>query len=125
MRGGGVIHGPVVRSHATSLPKKIRRMGLKHALSDKMSEKKLFVVNSFSLERPKTSVLSRSIASFGVGKFFLIAGNVVDFGFACAVRNLPGVSLVPQIGANVYDVMRSDYVIIDQSALSLLEERLR
>lgn len=125
MRGGGVIHGPVVRSHATKLPKKVRKLGLIHALSEKFSEGKLLVIDSLKLETPKTSNLVNILNKFQGKSFFVIDGNEVDVNFSLAAQNIYNTVIVPQIGANVYDIIRHEYVLLSQEAVNVLEERLK
>lgn len=125
MRGGGVIHGPVVRSHATKLPKKVRKLGLIHALSEKFSEGKLLVIDSLKLETPKTSNLVNILNRFQGKSFFVIDGNEVDVNFSLAAQNIYNTVVVPQIGANVYDIIRHEYVLLSQEAVNVLEERLK
>lgn len=86
MRGGGVAHGPRVRSHATKLPKKVRKLGLIHALSEKFAEGKLLVIDSLKLDKPKTSVLVNILNKFQGKSFFVIDGNEVDTNFSLAAK---------------------------------------
>ncbi|MCC8419135.1 50S ribosomal protein L4 [Rickettsia hoogstraalii] len=125
MRGGGVAHGPRVRSHATKLPKKVRKLGLIHALSEKFAEGKLLVIDSLKLDKPKTSALVNILSKFQGKSFFVIDGNEVDTNFSLAAKNIYNTVIVPQIGANVYDIIRHEYVLLSQEAVSVLEERLR
>jgi large subunit ribosomal protein L4 len=125
MRGGGVSHGPVVRSHEFSLPKKVRRLGLKHALAAKYAEGKLLILDNINIEKPKTSLVDSSLAKFGAGSFFVVDGNDVSDNFLKASRNLYNVVIVPQIGANVYDIIRHDYLIVTSAGLEALEARLK
>ncbi|MFV0251619.1 MAG: 50S ribosomal protein L4 [Rickettsia aeschlimannii] len=125
MRGGGVAHGPRVRSHATKLPKKVRKLGLIHALSEKFAEGKLLVIDSLKLDKPKTSALVNILNKFQGKSFFVIDGNEVDVNFSLAAKNIYNTVIVPQIGANVYDIIRHEYVLLSQEAVSVLEERLR
>lgn len=125
MRGGGVSHGPVVRSHAFDLPKKVRQLGLKHALSVKHSEGKLFVVDNINIDSPKTSFVNESLAKFGSGSFFVVDGGEVSANFKKASRNLHNIVAVPQIGANVYDIIRHDYLLVTSAGLEALGVRLK
>ncbi|BDU59671.1 50S ribosomal protein L4 [Candidatus Rickettsia kotlanii] len=125
MRGGGVAHGPRVRSHATKLPKKVRKLGLIHALSEKCAEGKLLVIDSLRLDKPKTSTLVNILNKFQGKSFFIIDGNEVDINFSLAAKNIYNTVIVPQIGANVYDIIRHEYVLLSQEAVSVLEQRLR
>ncbi|ABV73798.1 50S ribosomal protein L4 [Rickettsia canadensis str. McKiel] len=125
MRGGGLAHGPIVRSHATQLPKKVRKLGLIHALSEKFAEGKLLVIDSLKLDKPKTSFLVNILNKFQGQSFFVIDGNEVDINFSLAAKNIYNTVIVPQIGANVYDIIRHEYVLLSQEAVNVLEERLR
>ena len=124
-RGGGVAHGPQVRSHETQLQKKVGRLGLRHALSAKLSEGSLHFVDSISMSQPKTSELIKALTNFGTGKFFLIQGNIEDNNLKLSAANAINAHVVPVIGANVYDIIRSDHVLISKDALPFLEERLK
>jgi large subunit ribosomal protein L4 len=125
MRGGGVSHGPVTRSHAIKLQKKIRRLGLKTALSAKLAEGKLCVIDSLELKEPKSAHLSQMLRNFPAKSFFIIGGQQVENNFALAAKNIKNVVTVPQIGANVYDIIKHDYLLLSKEAVSILEERLR
>ena len=124
-RGGGIAHGPQVRSHDIKLQKKVRKLGLKHALSIKNSEGALYVIDSVSMKQPKTSDLIKSLSNFGTGKFFVIDGNVVDANLKLSAASAINANVVPVVGANVYDIISSDHVLISKNALMLLEERLK
>jgi large subunit ribosomal protein L4 len=124
-RGGAVIFGPVVRSHAFDLQKKVRRLGLKTALSAKQAEGKLVVIDAAKLEEAKTKVLKARLAALGWESVLIIDGTVVDEGFARAARNLPKVDVLPQQGANVYDILRRDTLVLTRDAAQLLEARLK
>ncbi len=124
-RGGGVAHGPQVRSHATKLQKKVRTLGLKHALSIKFAEGNLHFVDSVAMMQPKTANLVKSLKNFGIGKFFVIDGDVVDNNLKLSVASINNACVVPAIGANVYDIISSDHVLISKNGLLLLEERLK
>ena len=125
MRGGGVSHGPVARSHATKLPKKVRKLGLKHALSGKLADGKLLVIDSLNLEQSKTANLVNLLNNFKGKSYFVVSGDKVDNNFSLAIQNIPNTVSVPQIGANVYDIIRHDYVLLSKEAVSALEKRLK
>ncbi len=125
MRGGAVSHGPLARSHAYDLPKKVRKLGLKHALSAKMEEKTLFVLKDIALQDSKTASLQEKITNFGFKSYFIIDDAIVDKNFALASRNLFNVNSVPQIGANVYDIVKHDCLFITENALATLVGRLK
>lgn len=124
MRGGGVSHGPVVRSHDIKLPKKVRKLAMCHALSIKLAEGKLFIVDNLDLASEKTSALTGVMKNFGSDSFFVVDGSAVNQNFALASRNLFNIVSVPQIGANVYDIIKNDVVILTKDAVSALESRL-
>jgi len=124
-RGGGIIFGPLPRSHATGLPKKVRQLALKTALSAKLAEGKLVVLDAAKLDGGKTAELVKKIAGLGWGKALIIDGPVVDEGFRRAAGNIPGLDLLPQQGANVYDILRRDTLILTKDAVQHLEARLK
>jgi large subunit ribosomal protein L4 len=123
-RGGAVIFGPVVRSHEFGLQKKVRRLGLKTALSAKQAEGKLVVIDSAHLDEAKTKVLRARFDALGWDSVLIIDGAVND-GFARAARNLPKVDVLPEKGANVYDILRRDTLVLTRDAVQQLEARLR
>ena len=114
-RGGGVAHGPVVRSHEHKLPKKIRVLGLKTALSAKQAAGELLILESAQLESGKTKLLKNKIETMGE----------IDRNLQLAARNLPNVQILRSVGANVYDILRVQNLAITKSAVKSLEERLR
>ena len=124
-RGGAVIFGPVVRSHAFDLQKKVRRLGLKTALSAKQAEGKLVVIDAARLEDAKTKALRARLDALGWGSVLIVDGAAVDEGFARAARNLPGVDVLPQQGANVYDILRRDTLVLTREGAQQLEARLK
>ncbi len=123
--GGGRAFGPVPRSHAFDLPKKVRRLGLKCALADKLREGRLMVLDKAALEEPRTKLLAERLAGLGLSSAVFVTGGEPERNFALASRNLPGVSVLPQIGANVYDILRHDTLVLTEDAVQLLQERLR
>jgi len=123
-RGGAVIFGPVVRSHEFGLQKKVRRLGLKTALSAKQAEGKLVVVDEARLDEAKTKALRARFAALGWGSVLIIDGAVNE-NFARAARNLPKVDVLPQQGANVYDILRRDTLVLTREAVQHLEARLK
>lgn len=124
MRGGGVIHGPVVRSHAVDLPKKVRKLGIISALSLKKAQGKLFILDSIELDEPKTSTLSSLLLNFNFKSFFILDDECVQKNFVLASRNMHNVCAIPQIGANVYDIIKYDALFISSKALDSLTKRL-
>jgi large subunit ribosomal protein L4 len=123
-RGGQTIFGPVVRSHAFSLPKKIRNLGLKMALSAKAAEGKLIVVDSDVLAQPKTSSISGFFGKLKVKSVLFIGGAELNGNFKRAASNVPNFDALPQVGINVYDVLRRDTLILTKDAIAHLESRL-
>jgi len=124
-RGGAVIFGPVVRSHEYGLQKKVRRLALKTALSAKQAEGKLVVLDSAKVKGAKTGALAKSFAKLGFASALIIDGATLDESFARAARNLPGIDVLPQQGANVYDIMRRDTLVLTRDAVQALEARLK
>lgn len=125
MEGGGRAHGPVNRSHAYSLNKKVRTLGLKHALSAKQAEGKLFVVDALTVKNAKTKTIAKQFEAMGLTKPLFITGAEVDAGFAKAIGNLIGHDVLPTQGANVYDILRHKELVLSKEAVSALEERLK
>jgi large subunit ribosomal protein L4 len=123
-RGGAVIFGPVVRSHEFGLQKKVRKLGLKTALSAKQAEGKLVVIDAASVAEAKTKALRSQFATLGWESVLIIDG-AVDEGFAKAARNLPKVDVLPSVGANVYDILRRDTLVLTRAAVEQLEARLK
>ncbi len=124
-RGGAVIFGPVVRDHGFSLQKKVRRLGLRSALSVKQAEGKLIVIDEAAVKAPKTKQLAERFKKLGWESVLIIAGPAVDEGFARAARNIPKVDVLPQQGANVYDILRRDTLVLTRAAVEHLEARLK
>lgn len=123
-RGGATIFGPVVRSHAFDMPKKVRALALKVALSAKAAEGKLIVLDQAKLAAPKTKDLATRLKSLGWGSVLVIDG-AVDDNFALASRNIPFVDVLPSVGANVYDILRRDTLVLTKDAVAALEARLK
>ena len=123
-RGGAVIFGPVVRSHEFSLQKKVRRLALKTALSAKQAEGKLVVLEEARLAEGKTRALAERFEKLGWGSVLIISGAELDENFARAARNLPQVDVLPQQGANVYDILHRDTLVLTREAVQHLQARL-
>ncbi|MFT9359227.1 50S ribosomal protein L4 [Acetobacter okinawensis] len=121
-RTGGVVHGPVVRDHGYDLPKKVRRLGLISALSQKAAEGKLVVLDTAS-GLTKTSELAKKLQGLGWGSALIVDASV-DENFVRAARNLPKIDILPTIGANVYDILNHEVLAITQAGLEGLKERL-
>jgi large subunit ribosomal protein L4 len=124
-RGGGKAFGPVLRSHAIDLPKKVRKLALRTALSAKAAEGKLIVLDSAVLAEPKTAKLKGHFGNLGLSSVLVIAGAEVETNFARAAANIAHVDVVPQQGANVYDILRRDTLVLTKDAVKHLEERLQ
>jgi len=124
MRGGGVAFGPQVRSHAFSLNKKVRLLGLRTALSDKQREGKLLILENAVLKKGKTVELAKTAVKNGWTSALVIDGAEVDANFARAARNLPRFDVLPQQGANVVDILRCDLLVLTKAAVKQLEARL-
>ena len=121
--GGAKAHGPVVRSHAFDLPKKIRALALKHALSSKAKAGTLVVLDAATLKEPKTAALRGQFAGIGLKNALIIAGPEVDANFALAARNIPNVDVLPNAGLNVYDVLRRDTLVLTKDAVDAIRAR--
>jgi large subunit ribosomal protein L4 len=124
-RGGGRAFGPVVRSHAIDLPKKVRALALKHALSSKAKAAQLVVVDSASLADPKTQALKDRLAKLGWSSVLVVDGAQVEQNIALAARNLPYVDVLPIQGINVYDILRRDTLVLTKAAVDALEARFK
>ena len=124
-RGGGKAFGPVVRSHAHDLPKKVRALALKMALSDKVQSEKLIILSEASIKEPKTKALKASFGKLGVGNALIIDGAAVEDNFRLAARNIPDIDVLPIAGINVYDIMRRDTLVLTKAAVEALTERFK
>lgn len=124
-RGGGRAFGPVERSYAIGLPKKVRKLALKTALSSKQADGKLVVLDSAAVDEPKTAALAKRVAALGWGSALVIDGPEVDDNFKRAVANLPGLDVLPSQGANVYDILRRDTLVVTKAGIAALEARLK
>lgn len=124
-RGGGRAHGPVVRSHAHDLPKKVRALGLRHALSAKFKSSDIIVVDSFTSSDPKTKVLAGTLGKLGIVNALFIGGAELDKNFSLAAANIPNVDVLPIQGINVYDILRRGKLVLSKDAIAALEERFK
>lgn len=122
-RTGGVVHGPVVRSHGYDLPKKVRRLGLISALSQKQAEGKLVVLDGVSGGTGKTKDLAAKLKALG-WKSALVVDHAVDAGFLRASQNIVGFNVLPTVGANVYDIIRHDMLVVTTAGIEGLKQRL-
>jgi large subunit ribosomal protein L4 len=124
-RGGGRAFGPVVRSHATDLPKKVRVLALKHALSARAKDGGLIVLDSAQVKDAKTKALAAQFSGLGLTNVLIIDGAQVDTGFANAARNIPNVDVLPVQGINVYDIVRRQKLVLTKAAVEALEARFK
>ena len=123
-RHGGTYKGPTPRSHEHELTKKFRKLGLKHALSAKQKAGELVVLDSIETEG-KTSVLAKQVANLGWKRALVIDAAAINEGFAQAARNIANLDVLPSMGANVYDILRSDTLVLTKAAVEALEARLK
>ncbi|SMH45676.1 50S ribosomal protein L4 [Mesorhizobium australicum] len=124
-RGGGKAHGPVVRSHAHDLPKKVRALGLKHALSAKAKSESLIVIDDLVLGEAKTKALIENFAALGLTNALMIGGSELDQNFQRAAANIPNIDVLPIQGINVYDILRRGTLVLSKAAVQALEERFK
>ena len=125
MRGGGIVFGPVVRDHGNSLPKKVRKAALRSALSSKQAEGKLIVLDAAEMKKGKTKELIAKLDNLGWGNALVIDGETVDVNFSRAASNIVGLDVLPSQGANVYDILRRDTLVLTKSGVEKLVERLK
>lgn len=124
-RGGGKAHGPVVRSHAHDLPKKVRALALRHALSAKMKSEDVIIVDSLVAAEAKTKLLVGNFASLGLTNALVIGGAEIDSNFKLAASNIPHIDVLPVQGINVYDILRRGKLVLSKAAVEALEERFK
>lgn len=124
-KGGATIFGPVVRSHATDLPKKVRKLALKVALSSKAKDGKLIVIDEAKAKDHKTKAMVAAFEKLGIGSALIIAGKEIEGNFEKATRNIPLVDVLPSAGANVYDILRRETLVLTRDAIADLTERLK
>lgn len=124
-RGGGRAFGPQVRSHAHDLPKKVRALALKHALSSKAKDASLIVVDEVTLAEPKTRVLVERFGKLGLANALIIGGTEIETNFQRAARNIPNVDVLPVQGINVYDILRREKLVLTKAAVDALEARFK
>ena len=123
-RKGGTAKGPVVRSHAHDLPKKVRKLGLKMALSAKAKAGELVIIDAATLAEAKTKVLAQKADKLGWSRALVIDGSELDGNFARAAQNLDWVNVLPSAGANVYDILKSKTLVLTKAGVEALEARL-
>ena len=124
-RGGGRSFGPTPRSHAIDLPKKVRALALKHALSAKAKDGGIIVLDEATLKDGKTGMLRKNFAKLGLTSALIIDGAQVEANFALAARNIPNIDVLPVQGINVYDILRRQILVLTKSALEALEARFK
>lgn len=123
--GGAKAHGPKPRDHSHGLPKKIRRLALKSALSAKQAEGKLVILDKVDVDEAKTKALKGRFAKLGLANALIIDGETPNEGFVRAARNIPEIDIIPAAGANVFDILRRDTLVLTKSAVERLEARLK
>ena len=124
-RGGGRAFGPVVRSHEHDLPKKVRALALRHALSAKAKDGAIMVVDQASLADPKTKALKAHFGKLGLGNALIVDGAELNPNFALAARNIPNIDVLPIQGINVYDILRRETLVLTKAAVDALEARFK
>ena len=124
-RHGGVVKGPISRSHAHDLPKQFRALGLRHALSAKAKAGELIILDNITMAEGKTATLVKVAKELGWKRVLVIDGATVDANFALAARNIEGIDVLPTMGANVYDILKRDQLVITKAGIEALEARLK
>lgn len=124
MRGGGVVHGPVVRSHATDLPKKIRALGLKMALSSKVKDGSLIVIDSEKLSASKTGDFAKKLAKLDIKSALFVGATELDANFKKSLANIAHIDALPTIGLNVQDILKHEKLVLTADAVKSVEARL-
>ena len=124
-RKGGIYKGPTPRSHAHDLPKKFRKLGLRHALSAKVKAGELVVIEAADLAEAKTRILAKSVGERGWKRALVIDGAEVNENFAKAASNIANLDVLPSMGANVYDILKSDTLVLTKAGVEALEARLK
>jgi large subunit ribosomal protein L4 len=124
-RGGAKAHGPVSRSHAFDLPKKVRALALRHALSAKLKSEDLIVIDDLVAAEAKTKALVGTFASLGLTNALVIGGAEIDSNFKLAAQNIPNIDVLPVQGINVYDILRRGKLVLSKAAVEALEERFK
>lgn len=124
-RGGGRAFGPQVRSHEHDLPKKVRALALKHALSAKVKDSSLIIIDEIKLSEPKTKALLERFGKLGLSNALIISGANVETSFGLAARSIPNVDVLPVQGINVYDILRREKLVLSKAAVDALEARFK
>ena len=123
-RSGGRAFGPTPRSHEHGLPKKVRKLAMRCALSAKQADGKLVVVDDAALKSPQTKELMAKLTKLGWSNALVVSGPEIDLNFALAARNVPHIDVLPSVGANVYDILRHETLVLTKAAVESLEGRL-
>ncbi|HCH55951.1 MAG TPA: 50S ribosomal protein L4 [Rhodospirillaceae bacterium] len=123
-RGGSTVFGPIVRDHSHKLPRKVRQMAMRSALSSKQADGKLIILEEATLDAPKTKELAAKLSALGWSNVLIVTGEEVDGNLARAAANIANVDVLPQQGANVYDIIRRDTLVLTKGAAEHLQERL-
>ena len=124
-RGGGRAFGPIVRSHAIDLPKKVRALALKHALSSKAKDGGIIVLDKAAAKEAKTKALAAQFGKLGLANALIVDGAELDGNFCTAARNIPNIDILPVQGINVYDILRRKTLVLTKAALDALEARFK
>ena len=124
MRGGGVVHGPVVRDHSIDLPKKIRALGLKMALSSKVKEGSLIIIDSEKMSEVKTSKLAKQLKKMNIASALFVGTDSIDANFKKSAANIVNVDVLPTIGLNVLDILKHEKLVLTADAVKAVEARL-
>ena len=124
MRGGGVVHGPVVRDHSIDLPKKIRSLGLKMALSSKLKEESLIIVDSEKMSAAKTGTFAKQLKKLKIDSALFVGGDTVDENFKKSASNIINIDVLPTVGLNVLDILKHDKLVLTADAVKAIEARL-
>lgn len=124
-RGGGKAFGPVVRDHTHDLPKKVRALALRHALSAKAKGSEIIVIEEATLAEPKTKLLREQFGKLSLSNVLIVGGTEIDANFGLAARSIPNVDVLPVQGINVYDILRREKLVLTRSAVDALEARFK
>ncbi|MAE50301.1 MAG: 50S ribosomal protein L4 [Micavibrio sp.] len=124
-RGGSTVFGPVVRSHAINVPKKVRKLALKMALSTKAAEGKLIVLDDAKVKSHKTKPMAEALGKMDLSSALILGGKEIDANFARATANIPRIDVLPSQGANVYDILRRDVLVLTKDAVNDITEKLK
>ena len=125
MRGGAVIFGPQVRSHAHKLPKKIKQLALKMAISKKIKDGKFKIINELKMSKPKTNLFRSKLAGLKLDSALFIDGKDIDNNLLLASKNIPKIDILPVAGINVYDILKRDYLVLSENAVNGIQERFK